>query len=535
MHVKLKKNKSGTTSVQVVESVRIVGSKYPRPRLIKSFGAACGEEELGKLKQEAHDYLKSVPSVQFKTSTIGELVIRAETDIDSCSLTITGFKDIFNKLYNDIFHSTTLKAKGNDMLSQLAIMRIIEPKSKNYTANIAHNYGYDLKVDNVYKLMDRIDDAAIAKIQECGYKNSKRLLAEEGQGLDVLFYDLTSIYFETNTKDELRNFGFSKDGKSQHVQIMLAIIVTHHGLPIAYETFEGNTYEGSTLIPTLTSLRKKYKINRVILVADSGLINNDNIKQIAASGLEYVIGARLKNSTKHIIEMALNNQDYIDINDGIRGKSHILIDKKTKEATGHKIMFYHSEARAKKDAYDREKALDKISKQIGQKVKSKLSGVLRKSYVSLSGEDSVLGIDQEKLKEAEKFDGYFTIQTNVKACNAADILQYYSGLWQVEQTFRITKYNLKIRPVFHYNPARIKAHFAICYIALVLIRTLELLMRKAKCYLPIEQLTQLLKQVTVITITSKGKKYDIAKDFPPQLVDIYKCTKAKIPNRFISW
>ena len=534
MHIKLKKNRSGSTSVQVVESVRIVGSKYPRPRLLKSFGSSSINIEIEALKLKAQEYLDSLPVIQFKPSTIGELVIRAESDISSCTSTITGFKDVFTKLYNDIFHSTTLKAKGNDMLSQLAIMRIIEPKSKNYTANIASGFGYDLKVDNIYKLMDRIDDEAVAKIQACGYRNTKRLLEEEGQKLDVLFYDLTSIYFETNTQDELRNFGFSKDGKSQHVQIMLAMIVTSHGLPIAYETFEGNTYEGSTLIPTLEKLRKKYKISRVILVADSGLINKDNVDKIAATGLEYVIGARLKNSSKTVIDAALKDEGYTSLTDNTKGKIYPLLTKK-KQPTGHQLMLYYSETRARKDLYDRNRALAKISKHIGEKAKNKLSGSLRKSYVTLSEESSTIGIDEEKLKEAAKFDGYFAIQTNIVNANPADILAHYSGLWQVEQTFRITKYNLKIRPVFHYNPSRIKAHFAICYIALVLIRTLELLMKRAKCYIPIEQLNQLLQKVMIITITSNGNRYDIAKDFPSELIGVYKCVKAKIPNRFTSW
>jgi transposase len=534
MHIKLKKNKSGSTSVQVVESIRIVGSKYPRPRLLKSFGSALTNAEIEILKLKAQAYLDSLPDVQFKSSTIGELIIRAESDITSCTSTITGFKDVFNKLYNDIFHSTTLKNKGNDMLSQLAIMRIIEPKSKNYTANIASHFGYDLKVDNIYKLMDRIDDEVIAKIQACSYRNTKRLLAEKEQKLDVLFYDLTSIYFETNAQDELRDFGFSKDGKSQHVQIMLAMIVTHHGLPIAYETFQGNTYEGVTLIPTLESLRKKYKISRVILVADSGLINKDNVDKIAETGLEYVIGARLKNSTKTIIEEALKDEGYTTITDNTKGKTYTLLNKK-KQPTGHKLMLYYSEARARKDLHDRNRAVTKISKHIGEKAKNKLSGALRKSYVTLSEESSTIGIDQEKLKEAAKFDGYFSIQTNIVDAKPADILAHYSGLWQIEQTFRITKHNLKIRPVFHYNTARIKAHFAICYIALTLVRTLELMMKRAKCYIPIEQLVELLQKVMIITITSNGQRYDIAKDFPPELIEIYKCVKAKVPNRFISW
>lgn len=534
MYIRLKKNTSGTTSVLLVTSQRLPGKKHPYSRILKSFGYAKNEEELAELKLIAENYLNSIPSDKTPQTSLDSLVIHTPADISSCKTHVRGFHDIYNKLFSAIFANTSLKHKGNEMLSKLAIMRIIYPKSKHYTANIASNFGYDLKVDNIYKLMDRINDEAISKIQACGYSNTKRLLAEEQQTLDVLFYDLTSIYFETNTQDELRNFGFSKDGKSQHVQIILAMIVTHHGLPVAYETFEGNSYEGSTLIPTLMALRKKYKINRVIVVADSGLINKHNVDQISEAGMEYVIGARLKNSSKAIISEALSDKDYTDVSDEVRGKSHIFIDKKTKKPTGHKLMFYHSQMRAKKDAYDRDNALKKISKQIGQKAKSGLSGVLRKSYVTLSQEDSILGIDKDKLKEAARFDGYFTIQTNIKECSPADILQYYSGLWQVEQTFRITKYNLRIRPVFHYTPARIKAHFAICYISLVLIRTLELTMRRAQCYIPIEQLHELLWEVKEVEIVSRDKSFSISTDFPAALVPIYKVIKMKPPTKFTS-
>lgn len=534
MYIRLKKNASGTTSVLLIASERLPGKKNPYSRIVQSFGSAKDEEELKQLKLIAENYLNAMHSIKTPKASLDSLVIETAADISTCSTKVRGFHDVYSKLFSTIFVDTSLKNKGNEMLSQLAIMRIIEPKSKNYTANIASEFGYNLKVDNIYKLMDRIDDKAIAKIQACGYRSTKRLLTEEKQKLDVLFYDLTSIYFETNTQDELRNFGFSKDGKSQHVQIMLAMMVTHHGLPIAYETFEGNTYEGSTLIPTLAKLRKKYKINRVILVADSGLINKENVEQIAATGLEYVIGARIKNSSKIIIDKALSDEGYTSISDGIKGKYYAFIDKETEKPTGHKLMFYHSEARAKKDAHDRDKALSKISKQIGQKAKGKLSGALRKSYVSLSQEDSVIEIDKAKLEEAKKFDGYFTIQTNIKECNPADVLAHYSGLWQIEQTFRITKYNLKIRPVFHYNPTRIKAHFAICYIALVLIRTLELIMKRAKCYIPIEQLHELLWQVKEIEIVSRNKHFSISTDFPESLAPIYKTVKTRLPARFIS-
>ena len=114
-------------------------------------------------------------------------------------------------------------------------------------------------------------------------------------------------------------------------------------------------------------------------------------------------------------------------------------------------------------------------------------------------------------------------------------MEQYKGLWQVEQTFRITKHNLEICPIYHFVDRRIKAHFAICYIALTLVRTLEVMMHRNNCYIPIEQLLQLLQRVIVTRIISKGYTYDITQDFPSELVKIYRCVKTKIPNRFRSW
>jgi len=465
----------------------------------------------------------------YRESTPTELVIKDATDINSCVSTHIGFKGIFSDLYKNIFAGIDLKSRSNQILQDLAIMRIVNPKSKRYTANESSNYGFDLNLDSIYKAMDRIDDDIIQQIKHIAYRNTKRLLnIKESDDLDLLFYDLTTLSFETNCQNALREFGFSKDGKHQHVQIMLALIITKSGLPVGYELFCGNMYEGNTLIPTLKGLKEKYKINKVIVVADSGLISKNNVDQIKDIGFDYIIGGRIKNSPKQIKEEVFNQSGYEDLNEDMRCKVYDICEKNR-----DKLLIYHSKKRAAKDLYDRNKSLEKIMKQVGKDVKSMLSGALKKSYVKLS-EDAKIEIDQDKLEEIAKFDGYFSLQTNVKDFKMMEIIDHYRGLWQIEQTFRISKYNLKIRPVFHYSVERIKAHFAICYVALVILRTLEYTMIKNNCYTPIEQLFSLLDKVIVTSISSKGNNYNICNDFPEELIPIYKCTKTKIPPRFLS-
>lgn len=214
-----------------------------------------------------------------------------------------------------------------------------------------------------------------------------------------------------------------------------------------------------------------------------------------AAKLEYIIGARIKNSSKKVLEAVFSEDGYIRLNDDMKSKIYDLVDKNNKK-TKDKLIIYSSLKRAKKDLYDRELALTKINKHVGSTATNKLSGVLKKY-------------------------------------NSKEILNYYKGLYQVEQTFRISKYNLKIRPVFHYNLDRIKAHFAICYISLVLIRTLEFKMKQHNVYIPIEQLHELLSKVTTIKINDANKEFCITTDFPKELKKLYKLLNIKEPLRFV--
>ncbi len=570
MFIKTKRNQSGSFSVQLIESVRVLGKKNPRSVLIQTFGSGRSKEEIAYLKQRAQVYLDHLMGQRNQAKAekgkdgsslenACQLVIQVPEDISHCDSYVCGFHDVFGPVYDSIFKNTGLKAKENRMLKDLSIMRIIHPKSKRFTSKIASQYNCNLTLDGIYKLMDRIDSQVIETIQRLSFKNTQTLLKSEKEELEVLFYDMTTLYFEVGSSDELREFGFSKDGKHAHVQIMMAIITTKSGLPLGYELFPGNSYEGHTLVPVLEKLQEKYKIKKVIVVADSGLISKDNVKEISKMGLEYILGGRVKNGSKALKKAVLDEAGYTPLTPTLKGKIfYPPVSKKKKnqdEATSQnnsqksdepdaqkneeeeildRIYIYHCQTRAHKDQHEREKQVDKVKENIGKPVKSKLGGVYKKPFVSIGEDKSVIGIDEEALERIAQFDGFFTLETNLKDAPMLDILNYYRALWQIEQTFRIIKYNIALRPIFHYNTDRIKAHFAMCYIALVLIRTLEYKTTQNGVYLPLEQLNELLRTVRIINLTIKEKHYKIAQDFPQTLIPIYKALKIKPPNRFLS-
>ena len=405
-------------------------------------------------------------------------------------------------------------------------MRIVRPVSKLKTANIASSFGIEeLSSNKIYKLMDVLDDKKIELIKKQVFKNTKELLGPSNQ-LRVLFYDLTTIYFETNSQTDLKEFGFSKDGKSQHVQISLAMIVTDMGLPIGYEIFKGNSFEGGTLIPTLLKLRQLYKIENVTIVADSAMLSASNIKSLKENNFKYIISARVRNLKKTMAQEML-------LNDGYKGLHKNEDDNfcyKEMEFGDETLVACYSDKRRRKDEYERQKSIERIEKYIGKNPKAKLAGPLKKSYVDIIGSGKI-AINQAKFEASKRLDGYFGYITNSNL-SAEEIINQYRGLWQIEQTFRITKHNLRIRPVYHFVDRRIKSHFAICYLAVALLRIAEYKLKTAGIDLPIEQLHMMLNEIKQVKLTVGNNECEILSNLPENAGSIFAALKVNLPKAY---
>jgi len=532
MFIRKKKNKSGSYSVLLLSGERVFGKKHPISKMIKNFGSSSNEAELQKLINEAESYKKHL---ECTTPKVKILKIVSDIDLGSCRSYNVGFSDVYGHAFSSIFRPINLKDNFHNRLKDLVLMRIAKPCSKRRTSNVAIEYGISLNVDQIYKSMDQITAPFISQVKKIIYSHTVDLLNENKQKIDVLFYDLTTIYFETNTQDEIRDFGFSKDGKHQHVQIMLAVIVTKEGLPIDYEEFPGNSYEGHTLLPVLHKIRERYQIDNAVIVADAALMNKINLQELDAYGIKYIIAARLKNAKKEIKKIILNESDYQVIrsySDADEGVYDTVKSKTIPSDTGDFIFVYHSTKRARKDGYDRERDLEKIKKHLNSTPKSKLTGSLKKSYVKIS-KDCKIEIDHEKLKIEAQYDGFFGLRTNIEEANPVDILNSYRGLWQVEQTFRITKSNLEIRPVYHYTPRRIRAHFLICYIALALIRYVEFILKMSGLKIPPEQLYLLLDRMRKVqVIDANNDLFEFLEDPPEELIPVYSALKINWHKKF---
>lgn len=521
-------------SVQIVESSRVMGKV--KQTIVKHIGIAYDEKELEELKLLGESIKRKLELENclplFTPEEIEKEIGRAKKKIEEGQYSeedyivnvknlieedrvITGIHDIYGKLFDElnlrsIFTSPNQNKVSIDHFKNIVMARIAKPDSKRASVNLLEeNFGISLNLGSVYKMMDKINDKSIEKLNQLAYNKTKDLF---GGKIDVIYFDATTLYFESFTEDEFKKNGYSKDRKFNQPQVVLALMVTKEGLPIGYEAFAGDTFDGHTLIPSLKTLREKYNIDKVVYVADSGMFNNNNLKELdelEEHQFDYIVGARIKNLSKSIKEQILNKENYEYLN-ADKNIARFRLDN------GRKLIVTYSKKRAKKDKADREKGITKIQTKLEKdtSVKSHLSNHGYKKYLQLEASDKIekscdlsIVLNEDKIQEDEAWDGLKGLVVNENSTLSNDeILTQYNNLWQVEESFRITKHDLKIRPIYHWTPKRVKAHLAISFTAYMLTRYLEHRVRLQYKKLSPQMIRNLLLNVQKSIVYDKSKK-----------------------------
>lgn len=474
MFVRKKKNKSGVISIQVIDKST---GKY---RVIKTIGSSINKTEIEQLYEAGKQWIKNYTGTQeldftdYRYHT--ELVLDGLEEISVC-----GPELLLGKLFDQIGFNQV----NDDLFKQLVLARLCYPSSKLKTSDYffkLQNKVIDVQV--IYRYMDKLHKQQQSQIQEISYQHTLKIL--DG-AINVVFYDVTTIYFEIDNEDELRKTGFSKEGKHQNPQIVLGLLVSKDGYPLAYDIFEGNKFEGHTMLPIIDSFRKKFKLDQLIIVADSGLLSSKNIEELQSKGYEFIIGARIKNEKTSIKEkiLALKLEN---------GESTIV------EKDDLRLIIGYSDARAKKDKSNREKGLKRLEKKIksGKLTKSSINNRGYNKYLNLDGELKV-SIDKTKFELDAKWDGLKGYITNAKL-SKDEILENYSHLWKIEKAFRIAKTDLKIRPIYHRVQRRIEAHICIAFVAYKLYKELERQLKKKKSILSPEKAINIAKTIYAVKI-----------------------------------
>lgn len=474
MYVRKLKNSNGNTYVQVIDKS---SGKY---RVVKSFGGSDDADVLLTFEKQAEDWMKGHSGrIEFDFTNEQHQFEQFAKSIDK--LELVGLELLLGKIFDEIGFN---KIK-DEVFRQLVIYRIAFPKSKLKTTEYLYRYQHiDWNEDMLYRYLDKLHFKQKETVQKISFEHTLKIL---GSDISMVFYDVTTLYFEIDYEDELRKTGFSKEGKHQNPQIVLGLLVSKNGYPLAYDIFEGNKFEGHTMLPVIESFKEKYGLKNLVIIADSGLMSNTNIEQLQQKHYDFIIGARIKNETKviqnKILALQLNNGENACIAKG-----------------DLKLIITYSDSRAKKDSYNRDKGIRRLEKQIerGRLTKAALNKRGYNKFLKMNGEITV-SMDSEKIKEDQRWDGLKGYITNTRLPSNA-IIESYQHLWQIEKAFRISKTDLKIRPVYHRLPHRIEAHICISFVAYKIYKELERQLKEKKSSISITTAIEIAENIFQIQI-----------------------------------
>lgn len=467
-----KKNKSGTISIQIINKNR---GKY---KVLKTIGCANTNREEELMTLLAKTEMEKISGNQSLFVEYDDLVV--ENFVNSIAndhLQIIGTELILGKIYDKIGY---LKDVGLDYFRNLVLCRLVYPGSKLKTVKyFKRHLNIDVSVYTIYRFLDELNSKLKTSIEQVTFEYTKKLLRDK---VGVVFYDMTTLYFEASEEDDYRVPGFNKDGKHQQPQIMIGLLVSNHGYPIGYQIFEGNTSETKTLIPVLELFQEKFSINKPIIIADAALLSEKNLQALQDNKYQYIIGARIKNETNVI------KQKILELN---------VVENKPKElkCKNGRLILSYSPKRAYKDNKNRQKGLKRLEKRLksGKLTKEHINNRGYNKYLKLTGEINI-AIDYNEYDNDRVWDGLKGYVTNTNLTRK-QIIGNYSQLWQIEKAFRISKTDLRIRPVYHRLKERIEAHICICFTAYAIYKELERLLRVNKIDISPEKAIEQIKEI----------------------------------------
>lgn len=526
-------NSNGHKYVRIIESYRVPGHKNPKVRVLKNLGR---EDELEakepgiveRLRRE-HNASRAADAAVKQDYFVEEIksLLKAEDSSATEGFPLVNYgvevyKKLWNELKLDYFfdyrqkQNSRIQFKVKDMVSLLVYSRLLNPGSKKKTFENRHwlaPEGADAGLEEIYRTLPFLADQK----ENLEKHLNKQLSAGMDRDLSVAFYDVTTYYFESVRADDLKRFGYSKDNKVNQVQVVMGLLIDSNGIPISYELFPGNTNDFKTLEPIMRKLKEDYGIKKVIITADRGLNSKQNLAFLKSMGYEYVMAYKIRSSSKDIKEMVLNGETYNTVSKEFKWKvcnfsTSVNFDGRKVNLEDQMVITW-SASREAKDRRDRERLIEKSKKLVESK--SALKSEMKKGgkkYVQLNFiEEDQVAFNHKQLANDELYDGYYGIQFSDETLDPSRVIDIYHGLWKIEESFRVMKSNLEARPIFVWTEESIKGHFVLCYLALVIQRYLEYLLKKQGIDLSTEVIQDAVKsaQYTLISADDAKETYYI--------------------------
>lgn len=475
-------------------SVQVYSYKSGKRVIIKHIGSGTSDEQIACLQEMARLFISDYTKQAYLFEDISpnnEGVLLSQCEYQG--IYYTYFYDAIRAIQYQLGYAPEV----DSLLNDLVVTRIFEPASKLRSIELMEAYfGIKHRRQRFYEsahkwlhLKERIEKLTLD-------------FARRRYGFDftLLFYDVTTLYFETFTEDELRKNGFSKDNKSQQPQIVVALMVTPDGFPVGYEVFAGSTFEGHTLIPVIKSFIKKHEVKNFTVVADAAMISAENVAALRAEKINYIVGARLGNVTNDLLTS-------IDAKLPRTDESTIRLQTDN----GYLICSF-SKTRYNKDAYEMQKQIERAKLLLYQPSKVK-------KVKFIKSQQSTMVLNQGLVEKTTKLLGVKGYYTDIEPSVAdnATIISRYHDLYKIEQAFRVSKHDLETRPIFHFKEEPIRLHILICFMALAISKHIEI-----AAAISIKAFRTESKKVTDAKILNKITKKEIMMRtaIPPRLSEI---------------
>lgn len=481
MYIKKKKNRSGSISIIVAEKIK---GKY---KALCTIGIAQTESEIASLVGKGCQWIRDKENERYPRLDLFDEGQNTLIDVENffsniVNIQVNGDDIILDKVF-DLIGFNQIQDKE---FRSLVKARLSCPSSKAATVEYLKNhYDEDFDLSKIYRYLDKVNDSHKDTVQEISVHHTMDLL---GGYIGVVFYDVTTLYFETDKEDDLRKTGFSKEGRHSNPQIILGLLVSLDGYPLAYCIHEGNKYEGHTMLPVIETFVNRYNLEDFIVVADSGLMNSKNIEELEKLGYKYIIGSRIKNESEKI------KQEILSFPKTDRQMHQIQLEG------NRRLLIGYTDDRARKDAYNRDKGVRRLEKsyRTGRLSKENINRRGYNKFLEMDGGISV-SINRAKIEDDARWDGLKGYLTNT-TIPSEQVYAAYHNLWNVERAFRIAKSKIEIRPMFHFIRRRIEAHICICFVALKVYKELERRLKQSNIGMSVDKVLNMAKSITTLTL-----------------------------------
>ena len=543
----------------MVESSR-TGGKVSQ-RIVRHIGIALDEQEESKLRAMAQEFISRTLAERLSDGALFDTEPQAVrrvgrprrqtlesvappdqvrlSDVVEVARRVEGPHEVLGHLFDYLHFDKILGPSGAAMLRDLVIARVMAPGSKrDSAAQLDAHYGRTYPLDRLYRMMDALHER-LDRLKKIVLEATVSL---SGGSVQVMLFDITTLYFESVDADTLRRFGYSKDQKYHCTQVVLALATDSDGLPIGYELFPGNTAEVNTLLACMKDWQRTLQVGRVSFVADRALCSKANLAALEAAPWSYVVAMPLRRRLKEAEQAQV-------LNTALAAPCEVEGDLVwVREFTwqGRRLIVTYSSQRAHKDRTDRQALLDRLVAKLGPGQKpdpatgeikpakpnaKKLitnAGYLR--YIEpATGGGGAFVLDEDRIAHDAAWDGLHAIVTNDHTSSAKELLSRYRRLWVIEESFRTLKNGLAVRPIYHFKPERIAAHIGLCYLAFALSRHAQQRIKLAQGAISLERMRAALHsvQASIVQHKTTQAKYRLPSAFSHEASRIYKAFAIK--------